>query len=122
GEAEVPPGVEPGGEEGGRDLAGLVAQLRRVLPGGDGVHVDDAIEAVELVLQLHPVADGTEIVAEMQVAGRLDAGEDAVDWSHRGSRSGGGAVIACAAGGVKRPAVRSAGGSDRGRRGRLRRA
>jgi hypothetical protein len=29
-----------------------------------------------VVLQLHPVADGAEIVAEVQVPGGLDAGED----------------------------------------------
>ena len=32
------------------------------------------------LLQPHPVADGAEIVAEVQVAGRLDAGEDAASW------------------------------------------
>jgi hypothetical protein len=49
----------------------LVDQL-----GGDRVHVDDAEDAVMLVLQRHELADGAKIVAQMQIAGRLDAGED----------------------------------------------
>src|SRR6185437_11140968 len=102
---------------GGRDLARLVAQLRRILPGGNGVHVDDAIEAVELVLQLHPVADGAEIVAEMQVAGRLDAGKDAVHAGHRGSRGGGRRRY-----GVRGPRGQAAGGGALRRRKRARSA
>src|SRR5690606_14681406 len=38
--------------------------------------VDDAIDAVGAVLQGDEFADGAEIVAEMQVPGRLDAGKD----------------------------------------------
>src|SRR5690606_14620620 len=58
--------------------ARAASQFGRVLPHRERVHVDDAVEAVEAFLQLHPVPDGAEIVAEMQVAGRLDAGKDAV--------------------------------------------
>jgi nucleoside-diphosphate-sugar epimerase len=39
----------------------------------DRVHVDDAIDAVVRFLQLHEVDDRAEIVAEMQIACRLDA-------------------------------------------------
>jgi hypothetical protein len=42
------------------------------------VQVDDAENALEVVLQLNPVPNGSEIIAEMQVAGRLDAGKDTV--------------------------------------------
>ena len=48
----------------------------RILPDGDGVLVDDAIDAVVARLQLREAADGAEIVAEMQIAGRLDARKD----------------------------------------------
>jgi hypothetical protein len=41
------------------------------------VHVDDAIEAGKLLLQRHEALDGAEVVAEVQRAARLDAGEDA---------------------------------------------
>ena len=43
---------------------------------GDRVVVDDAEERLELVLQLHPVLDRAQIVADVQLARRLDAAED----------------------------------------------
>ena len=43
---------------------------------GQRMQVDDAIDAVVVVLQRDEFADGAEIVAEMQIAGRLDAGKD----------------------------------------------
>src|SRR4029077_17236771 len=46
------------------------------LPYRDRVQVDDTVEAVVAVLQLDEALDGAEIVAEMQVAGRLHAGKD----------------------------------------------
>ena len=49
----------------------LVDELR-----GQRMQVDDAVDAVVAVLQRDEVADGAEIVAEMQIAGRLDAGKD----------------------------------------------
>ena len=39
----------------------------------DRVHVDDAIDAVVRVLQLHEVDDRAEVIAEMQITRRLDA-------------------------------------------------
>src|SRR5262249_12041487 len=42
---------------------------------GDGVQVDHAIDAVVLVLQRDELRDGAEIIAEVQVAGRLHAGK-----------------------------------------------
>ena len=68
--------VDAGGQEGGGDLARRLDQLGRILPGGDRVLVDDAIDAVVAGLQLRKAADGAEIVAEMQIAGRLDARKD----------------------------------------------
>ena len=43
----------------------------------EGVEVDDAEEAVVLLLEPHPVLHRAEIVADMKLAGRLNAGEDA---------------------------------------------
>jgi hypothetical protein len=76
-EDDVLAGVDAGREITGRHLARLRTQQLRVLPRSDGVLIDDAIDAVELVLQPHPVPDGAEIVAEMEVLGGLDAREDA---------------------------------------------
>jgi hypothetical protein len=40
------------------------------------MQVNDAIDAVMALLQSDESADGAEIIAEMQIAGRLDAGKD----------------------------------------------
>src|SRR5262249_22726674 len=57
-------------------LADGPRQLRGVLPGRDGVQVDDAINAVVALLQLDEPLDCAEIVAEVQVTGRLHAGKN----------------------------------------------
>ena len=77
-EDDVLLGVDPAGDEGRRDLARVVAQRQRVLRHGDGVQIDDAIEAVMGLLQLDEFDDGAEIVAKMQIAGGLHAGKDAL--------------------------------------------
>src|ERR1700757_192502 len=77
-------GVDPGGDVRGRDLARRGAQFGGVLRLGQRMQVDDAEDALVIVLQRDPVADRTEVIAEMQVAGWLDAGEDAV---HRSSNA-----------------------------------
>ena len=71
-------GVDAGGDIGGGHLAGRLAQFARVLRQGQRVQVDDAEDAVVIVLQRDPVADRAEIIAEMQIAGRLDAGKNSV--------------------------------------------
>ena len=57
------------GDEGGRDLARVVAQFQRILRHGDRVQIDDAIEAIVVLLQFDKLHDGAEIVAKMQIAG-----------------------------------------------------
>jgi hypothetical protein len=37
------------------------------------MQIDDAVKTLEIFLQAHEVADRAEIVAEMEVAGRLNA-------------------------------------------------
>jgi hypothetical protein len=51
------------------------------------VHIDDAIDAVELVLQLDPVLDCAEIISEMEILRGLDAREDALDGVSEGGPS-----------------------------------
>ena len=61
-----------------RHFAGALRQaLRIVACAGERVQVHDAVEALVLGLQRHPVLHGTEQVADVQFAGRLDPGKDA---------------------------------------------
>ena len=70
-------GIDAGGDEGCRHLARVAAELVGVLEHGDGVQIDHAIEALVLGLERHEFGDGAEIIAEMEIAGRLHAREDA---------------------------------------------
>jgi hypothetical protein len=42
----------------------------------DGVVVDDTEDRLELMLQLRPILDRAEVVADVQLSGRLDSTED----------------------------------------------
>src|SRR5215469_259763 len=91
-EDRAAPWVDPGGDVGCSYFARRGAQFVRVLRQGQRVEVDDAENALIVVLQRDPVADSAEIIAKMQIAGRLNAGKDAV---HRTSNAGAsGAVTA----------------------------
>jgi hypothetical protein len=70
-------GVEAGRDEDLRELEDLRPQLGRVLRDRDGVQVDDAVNGVVVVLFLDPAPDRTQVVAEVDLAGGLDAGEHA---------------------------------------------
>ena len=48
-------------------------QLRPVVDGGEGVHVDDAVDRVVLVLQAHVVDLSAEVIAQVRGARGLDA-------------------------------------------------
>ena len=74
-EHDVLLGIDAAGDEGGGDLARRLRQLGRILPHRDGVHVDDAIDAVVLLLQRNELHDRAEVVAEVQIAARLHAGK-----------------------------------------------
>ena len=58
------------------------AQIGRNLPDGNGVHIDDTIDALIFVLQCDPVFDRPHIRAERQIAAGLDAGKDAFFFVH----------------------------------------
>ena len=53
-----------------------LAQQGRLLTDGNGVHIHDAVQAVKLILQCHPILDGTHIRAQCQFTGGLDAAEN----------------------------------------------
>ncbi len=67
-------------------LAGVARELDRSAPDvhalRDRVHVDDAIDAVVGFLHLHEVDDRAEVIAEMQIARRLDARKDPFNECH----------------------------------------
>ena len=74
-------GVDPAGdqrgghlERGGGELCGNVRLADRVEVGEEE---QSLVGFGHLVLHAHPVADRAEVVAEVEVAGGLDAGDDA---------------------------------------------
>ena len=77
-------GIDARGQERRRHLARLRLQLLGILPRGDGVQIDDAVDALIVGLQADEVADGAEIVSEMEIARRLNAGKDAAHVSNPG--------------------------------------
>ena len=70
------PGRGPG-NPGRRRRSALARGFGGVLGGRQGVVVGDEVEALTLVLQGDVLLDGAEVVAQMQLAGRLHAAEDA---------------------------------------------
>ena len=76
-------GVEADGEQHRGHAHGGVAQRAGGVGDGERVEVDDAVEHVGLVLAAHPVPQRTQVVAQMDVAGGLDAGQHA---GHGGQR------------------------------------
>ena len=77
--------VQPCSQVDCRELADAVVQLLRVNRQGDGVQIDDTEDVVVLRLRLCPVAQRAQVVAQVQVARRLNAGKDPF---FHGSRSG----------------------------------
>ena len=69
--------IDAGRDERRGDLAGVAGELGRAAPDVDALrdrmHVDDAIDAVVRLLQLHEVDDRAEVIAEMQITRRLHA-------------------------------------------------
>ena len=56
--------------------ANLTEQLRGHHRLRQGVEIRQEEQALALVLHRHPLLDRAEVVAEVEVAGRLDAGDD----------------------------------------------
>ena len=66
-------GVDAGGEVFGKDLLHGGVELHGVGVGGEGVEVGYEEIAVVVVLHPHKVAQGAEVVAQVEVAGGADA-------------------------------------------------
>ena len=69
-------GVEPGRDEHREQVEGLLVQVARVVLDRDRVEVDDAEERLSELLRARVLAEPSDVVAEMLVAGGLDARED----------------------------------------------
>jgi len=82
-----PLGVEPGPEPVRPHLDGVAGHLAGAARiGGQHVPVGHEVEALELVLELDPVLERSQVVAEMELAGRSHPGQHAVPRSrHDGS-------------------------------------
>ena len=70
-------GIEPDRVHHRRHAERVVADHARRLGDGERVQVDDAVERVADVLVVGPVPQRTQVVAEVDVTGRLDAREHA---------------------------------------------
>ena len=69
--------VQPAGDILRQLLQTSAPQIGRHLPDRNGVHIDDAVDALIFVLQLDPVFDRAHIRAKRQIAARLNARKDA---------------------------------------------
>ena len=77
-EHDVLRGVKPAGDVLRELVDRAAAQVGGILAHGDGVHIHDAVQAVVLLLQAHPVLDGAHVGAERQLAAGLDAAENSL--------------------------------------------
>jgi hypothetical protein len=64
-EDDVLVGIDAGRDIGGGHFARRAPQFVRLLPDGDGVHVDHAIEALMRLLHFDIALDGAEVIAQM---------------------------------------------------------
>jgi hypothetical protein len=74
--------IDPAGEQVDGHLVHAGRHLVRGVALGDGVVVDDGVDAAVRLHQPDPVADRAQVVADVELAGGLDPGEDdgAVGW------------------------------------------
>src|SRR5580698_3666054 len=71
--------IEPSGQPVEENLDGVFFDVRSVsVVGGEGVPVGDEEEAVVLILHADPVLERADVVAEMKLAGRAHAAQDAL--------------------------------------------
>jgi len=63
-------------------VAALLGKGGDVVVDGHGVEIDDAVDAVVVVLEPDPIAQRSEVVADVDVARRLQAGEHSLAIHH----------------------------------------
>ena len=69
-------GVDADRQQHPGQLLDLGAQLLRILINRDRVQVDDAVDAIVVVLDLGPVLQRAKIISDVRAAGGLNAGKD----------------------------------------------
>ena len=74
--------VQPAGDILRQLLQTSAPQIGRHLPDRNGVHIDDAVDALIFVLQRDPVFDRPHIRAERQIAAGLDTGKNTFLFGH----------------------------------------
>jgi hypothetical protein len=70
-------GIETDREQHGCQPHGGVADHAGGLGDGQGMEIDDPVKGIGVVLAIDPVAQGPEVVAQVDFTGRLDAREHA---------------------------------------------
>ena len=68
--------IQSAGDILGHAIEYVLPEGGRFGGGGDGVQIDDAEVALVVLQHGRPVTDGTEIITQCQLTGRLGAGED----------------------------------------------
>ena len=66
-------GINADGEKSGRGSQNTVFELLRVLRDGDGMQINDRVDAIIGLLHHHPVLKGSDIVAKVDKTARLNA-------------------------------------------------
>jgi len=67
--------VEASGQEVGYLLSDVAFEQMCVFKGGEGVDINDTIDAIELILHRHIVLNSTQVVAQVNSPSRSDAGK-----------------------------------------------
>ena len=66
--------VDSDRQQHARQLLNLGVQLLRILIDRDRVQIDDAVDAIVVILNLGPVLQRAQIIPDVRAAGGLDAG------------------------------------------------
>ena len=67
--------IYAGGKERRGHFPSVGFKFFGVLPNGDRMQIDYAVDALVIILQTHEISDRTKVIAEMKVPARLHARE-----------------------------------------------
>lgn len=75
--------IHPAGKQTHRHASDVLPEQNGRLRDSQRVEIHDAVEyAAALLLKLHPMSDGTQVVPQVSHARGLDPGENALHLSH----------------------------------------
>ena len=93
-EQDAPVRIDPAGDHGRGHFQRAAVQFGRIVRHRNGMQVGEEEQALlavlHIVLHAHPVADRPEVIAEVEIAGGLDAGNYPHVRTHEFSQSGSG--------------------------------